>query len=147
MVIRCATALIPLLFIAACSKEAGESGAETPAPDSSAPRIATWAGPPPGRLALAHGRLELIDGCVTLQSRGTSRPVAFARESVSWDAARRALVLDGAAFPLGGAVQAAGGSIDTAKAAAEASFELNDCAPGPLLFVVERMSVDPSKKP
>ena len=62
---------------------------------------------------------------------------------MSWDEGKRALVLDGTAFPLGKSVRVAGGSIDTAKAAADAAFALHDCAPGPLLFVVERMSDDP----
>lgn len=143
MILLRAAALIPLLLVAACSKEPGESGAETSAPDSSRPRIATWAGPPAGRLALAYGRLELVDGCVTLRGRDSPRPVAFARESVSWDTGRTAVVLAGAAFPLGSAVEVAGGSIDTAKAAADPAFALDGCAPGSLLFVVERMSKDP----
>lgn len=143
MTILRASALIPLLLVAACSKEPRGSGAETPAPDPSAPRIATWAGPPAGRLALAQGRLELVDGCVTLKGGEIPRPVAFARGSVSFDPVKRAVLLDGAAFPLGRSVQVAGGSVDTAKAAADPAFDLAGCAAGPLLFVVERMSQDP----
>jgi len=147
MIANRALALLPLLLCAACSGEgaapsnAAASSAAPPA--AAAPRIATWAGPPPGRLAVAHGRLAVANGCLTLQAEYqgelSSRDIALPQDAVAWDAGKRTLVVAGNAYSLGQTVAVAGGSIDRARAAADPAFALNGCVSGRLVFVVERV--------
>jgi len=141
-----ALALLPFLFGPACSEDSASSNvaaSSRSAPAAAAPRIATWAGPPPGRLAVAHGRLAVANGCLTLQAEYQgelrSRDIALPQDAAAWDAGKRTLLVAGNAYSLGQTVAVAGGSIDRAKAASDPAFALNGCASGPIVFVVERV--------
>lgn len=147
MIRRYFLALSPLPRATACSpgpapppqSETTASAPSEAAAAAPARRIATWAGRPAGRLALAHGRLAVIDGCVTLQGDEGPLEIALPRDAASWDSEKSALMLAGTPYRVGQIIAVAGGSIDRARAEADPAFALNDCVGGPLVFVVERV--------